>query len=118
MKQTELTLLKSTQRIISSETKGAVTLCNVSRNLSRNTLRGIAQAFTLGNGLVWRRNEAKRCMKLLQKVEPCSTFRNSFCNLPRNIFGLLQGMPHSAMFRATCLAMGCREKLHEILHIA
>ena len=33
------------------------------------------------------RNEIESCLRSLQKVEPCSTFRKGFCNLSRNVFG-------------------------------
>ena len=47
----------------------------------------ISQVFPLSNGLVWLRNVAEIYRKSLQKLEPCSTYRNGFFNLSRNVVG-------------------------------
>ena len=69
-------------------TQGAITLQVfvqlVLKRIATQVARNIAQAFTLGNGLVWLRNEAESCLKSLHKV--CLFFSFTQFVILENVF--------------------------------
>ena len=126
------------------QSKGAVTLCNVSCNLSRfDDHMRLKEHFhwlvpqtvaTQVAGQMLHRPMLKNSLQPMQKAELNAGqilhramlknaesrtgfyFPERFLQLVSQRFWPLQGMLHWAMIRATCLAMGLRDKLHEKLH--
>ena len=90
--------------------------CNLSQNALRDTLHeNIPKYLHLTTGSC----DLSANEKFLEVVAESRTvfyFCQRFFQLGSQRFRPLQGMLHWAMFRATCLGMALREKLHEKLY--